>query len=294
MQRFSSQEASQAVLRALQTIAMANGVFDEAEKRLLQVAAWLYELEPPKAALPSISANELAKSLDPHEGSLVLQDCVLMALADQDASPEEWKVLEDYAKTLQVEEATLRAHYDHGVRLRTFAQLEQERRYIGEFLQELFERKGSAGLEAFFRKGGPQESPAVSWRYRQLGMLPEKTLGRTLYTYCRKNNFGLPGEVGGLPESLLWHDLLHALTGYGTDLLGEVMLAAFTAGVERKDPFPYLFLALLPAQEKPTLAGVQLAYARGQSATEGFIHHWDAWPEMALPLQEVQAKYGAL
>jgi hypothetical protein len=292
MKRFSSQEASLAAFRALQTIAMANGVFDEGERTLLRVASWLYRLEPP-AELPSIDAEQLAKALQPQDAQIALRDCVLMALADHEASDEEWKVLRSYAGTLHTTEDTLRAYYDEALSQRAFAQKEQERRQLGLFLQELSARQGQRGLEAFFGKNGAAlENPAISWRYRRLGIYPEQSLGRSLWVYCHLNDFGLPGEVGGLPESWLWHDLLHVLTEYSTDTEGEANLAAFTAGVLRKDPFPYVLLALLPATQRPSLSKIEKAHTRGLAAREAFIKDWDFWGDLSLTLPEARVKFG--
>jgi hypothetical protein len=292
MKRFSSQDATLAAFRALQTIAIANGVFDEAEKTLLRVASWLYRLEPP-ASVPSIDAEQLVKSIQAQDAPIVLQDCVLMALVDHEASEEEWKVLRSYANALHIDENTLRHYYDEALALRALAQQEQERRQLGLFLQDLSARQGQKGLEAFFRKqGNSLENPAISWRYRRLGIYPEQSLGRALWAYCHLNDFGLPGEVGGLPEPWLWHDLLHVLTAYSTDNEGETYLAAFTAGMLRKDPFPYVLLSLLPASQKPSLSKIEKAHARGLASQEAFTKTWNYWDDLTLTLPEARAKFG--
>ncbi len=292
MKRFSSQDATLAAFRALQTIAMANGVFDEAEKTLLRVASWLYRIEPP-ASLPSIDAEQLVKSIQAQDAPIVLQDCVMMALVDHEASDEEWKVLRAYANVLHTDENTLRGYYDEALSLRSFFQQEQERRQLGLFLQDLSARQGQKGLEAFFRKqGSALENPAISWRYRRLGIYPEQTLGRALWSYCHLNDFGLPGEVGGLPESWLWHDLLHVLTEYPTDTEGEANLAAFTAGMLRKDLFPYVMLALLPANQKPSLSKIEKAHTRGLASKEAFTKDWNYWDDLSLTLPEARTKFG--
>jgi hypothetical protein len=294
MKRFSSQEASLSAFRALQTVALANGIFDDAEKALLRLAAWLYQLDP-NESLPSIDAEQLAKALQPEDAPIALQDCVLMALVDHEASDEEWRLLRAYASTLHINEDILRTYYDDALSLRTFAQKEQERRQLGLFLQELSTRQGQKGLEAFFRKNGASlESPAISWRYRRLGIYPEQSLGRSLWAYCHLNDFGLPGEVGGVPESWLWHDLLHVLTEYSTDTEGETLLASFTAGMLRRDPFPYVLLTLLPATQKPSLSKIERAYARGLAAQEAFTKDWDPWEDLSLTLLEARAKFGII
>jgi hypothetical protein len=292
MKRLSSPTASVAALQALKTIAMANGVFDEAEKALLSIASWLYETELPANA-PSIDATNLALALQPEDVQAVLRHCVLMALVDHDASDSEWKILHSYASTLHTNDEAMRSYYDEALQLRLFAQQEQERRQIGLFLQELNARQGQRGIEAFFRKQGSNlENPAISWRYRRLGIYPEQSLGRSLWAYCHLNDFGLPGEVGGLPEPWLWHDLLHVLTEHATDTEGEAYLAAFTAGVLRRDPFSYVLLALLPAQSMPSRVKLEKAYSRGLACQEAFISSWNYWDDLSLTLSEARTKFG--
>jgi hypothetical protein len=45
-----------------------------------------------------------------------------------------------------------------------------------------------------------------------------------------ENKFALPGQKRSLPESIASHDVSHLLSGYGIDYVGEMLVAAFTAG----------------------------------------------------------------
>jgi tellurite resistance protein len=278
MKMFQAETTAPFALRALKTVAGANGVFDQAERALLGAAANLYEIETPIDGIVSIGAPELAAQVShPEDRQKVLEDCVLMALADEEATPDEWEVLRSFGAALSISEEKLRQSYDLAREQRLLAQHEMMRRQYAEMLRELSERKGSEGLRLFFHQSAGQkaEDPAVSWRYRRLGLLPKKTLGYELWRHCRSRDFGLPGEVGGLPEPLLYHDLLHVLTGYGTDPDGEMALGAFTAGMTKTPLFARLFFVLLSFRETVSLSTKKLsrAFERGARAadiTRGF------------------------
>ena len=115
--------AAQAVpaLRALKTVAMAGGTFAEAERALLQVAARLYGVDEALDDLRPISPLDLAQSITGYEDRLrLLQASMVMALADGEATPEEWTVLTEMRSALEVEEA----------RMAAFEKLASGRRYL--------------------------------------------------------------------------------------------------------------------------------------------------------------------
>src|SRR5688500_8392271 len=90
-----------AALRALKSVALANGEFTEAERALLGTAARLYGVAADLDALPSIGAKDLAGRFPAQEDRLQLIDaCLLMALADEEATAEEWKVLHELGAAL--------------------------------------------------------------------------------------------------------------------------------------------------------------------------------------------------
>src|SRR5689334_10368818 len=97
--------ASQAVpaLRALKSIAVANGAFDEKERSLLEVAARLYgHGDQDLDALRPISPLDLAQAIGSYEDRLrLLQACMVMALADGEATAEEWRALEAMRTALE-------------------------------------------------------------------------------------------------------------------------------------------------------------------------------------------------
>src|SRR5687767_9450441 len=103
--------ASQAVaaLRGLKAVAMANGVFDDKERGLLEVAARLYGAdELDLHTLKPISPLDLAQNITSYEDRLrLLQACMVMALADGEATNDEWELLEQIRSALEVEDARM-------------------------------------------------------------------------------------------------------------------------------------------------------------------------------------------
>lgn len=291
MKLFQEPTTAGVALRALKTVAMANGVFDHAERALLRAAAQLYEA-PLDPDAPPLGGEELARCIQaPEDRAKLVDDCVLMSLADEDASPEEWRVLREYGQALSLPEEVLRQSYDHAYAQRRLAQHELMRRQYAEMLRELSARRGPEGLRLFFAQN--PEDPARAWRYRRLGLLPKKSLGHELWRYCRVRDFGLPGEAGGLPEELLWHDLLHVLTGYDTTPDGELALGAFTAGMTRRPLFPFLFFVMLSFQDGLSLSPkkLQRAYLRGQAASQDLTQGWELWPHAERPVAALALDY---
>jgi hypothetical protein len=80
-------------------------------------------------------------------------------------------------------------------------------------------------------------------RYQALEHCAPGTLGRAVYDHFRDNDFKLPGEPGSVP--LIFHDIGHVLSGYGTDPQGEIQQAAFQAGFVRQDGFTFLLFGIL-------------------------------------------------
>src|SRR5262249_48094188 len=70
-----------------------------------------------------------------------------------------------------------------------------------------------------------------AWRYKELGLLPEGTLGREYWRFCVERRFPMPGEPGlAITEQMVFHDMAHVLSGYDTDLPGEIRQGSFQAG----------------------------------------------------------------
>jgi hypothetical protein len=144
-------------------------------------------------------------------------------------------------------------------------------------------------------------------RFRRLGLLPEGTLGREYWKHMTRQGFEFPGERGGIPASVAYHDLGHVLAGHPATGRGEIQQGAFQGGNRREDGFVFVQFALLHfhhgvriAPGAPPETGhfeperVLWALHRGARCSVDMTQRWNFWPLMALPLGEARARCGLL
>lgn len=134
--------------------------------------------------------------------------------------------------------------------------------------------------------------------------LPKGTLGHAYATFLRSRGLSLevftpPREIRDEHKRYIGqrlrqtHDLWHVVTGYDTDVTGEIELQAFTFGQLRT---PFAFFVALGGVLKPqadrgqTLGRVLRAYWRGWRAEQLCYRAWEARFEM--PLLSVRAALG--
>ncbi len=302
-------DAGVAALRALRTVALADGKEADLERKLLEVAARLYGVGAPALdALEPIDAAALAKAVsDPKDRERIVQACLLMGMADGEADRSESKVIRDYAKTLGVTEKRLSVFEKLAAGARTRARIDFMRSSMLPQMRRALEGAGLAWAVKFFvlRTVTSGESSDLAWKYRRLGLLPENTLGRQYWAHMRENHFAFPGEIGGAPEFAVQHDVTHVLTGFSTDPGGEMQIAAFTAGMKREDPFTFCFFPILQfhagLQIQPVVAPAKgafdpekfaAAHLRGNKMKLDLTGGWDHWPHMERPAHEVAAELG--
>jgi ubiquinone biosynthesis protein Coq4 len=138
-----------------------------------------------------------------------------------------------------------------------------------------------------------------------LSLLPEGTLGRVLADHCQEagidpNLVQVPAtdEVGWMLNHMYQtHDIWHVLTGWGTDLPGEVGVAAFYSAQFGAPAFFGYNLALIflnVVMRKSDLGQVMEAfsvgYQTGQRAEPLFGLDWDALWE--VPIAELRTRFG--
>jgi hypothetical protein len=121
------------------------------------------------------------------------------------------------------------------------------RSFIGQRGRAYLADQGIRGFARTLRSLLGIENPALAARYRALEQLPRGTLGREYFESVRSNGFALPGEKDGAPEVIVFHDCLHVLAGYSTVSLEETQIAAFQAGILRKDPLYGLLFITCPS-----------------------------------------------
>jgi len=288
---FSPSE-SLAVLRALKTVAMADGTFAVKEQTMLVASAELLGVDADPRDLPTIDPVDLSDEVAGVAARVVaLKACLVMGIVDGQISPEEWKVLSEFRAALAIDEAQLHSFHELVHRHRQLTMHEYQRRLAAPHLGTLYASEGWQGVMQFFpadvlaaavssgataspaspssltsltpSHGAAREHAEVSQRYRQLASLDEGTLGRELWRYYREREFALAGDPGTVPEALVHHDIMHIISGYDSSLEGELQTLAFTAGMRQEDPFSALFLVLLQYTAGRKVApGGQLAAAR--------------------------------
>ncbi len=154
---------------------------------------------------------------------------------------------------------------------------------------------------------GKYENAMLAARYQALEQYTPGSLGRSYWEYCRKNGFALPGEKGGAPELILFHDCAHVLSGYGTTPEEEVQIACFSAGFQRRDPFTFVFFVLLQFHMGIRMTPItkahtnffnpekaMIALRRGAAMNMDLNNGWDYWPVMGEQVEELRKRYNIL
>jgi ubiquinone biosynthesis protein COQ4 len=137
-----------------------------------------------------------------------------------------------------------------------------------------------------------------------LAALPEGTLGHEYATFLRSRDltpdlFQAPGNVRNAEVRYVvqrirqTHDLWHVLTGYQTDVSGEVLLQAF-AYAQLRVPLPFLiafFGTLKVASRRPSFVKEALGAFRRGAATSFLLP--EIWEEVwNVPVNELRARLG--
>jgi hypothetical protein len=122
-----------------------------------------------------------------------------------------------------------------------------------------------------------------------------------------REGFGFPGEPGGIPDAVAYHDIAHVLAGHDATPTGEIQQGSFQGGNRREDGFCFVQFVLLQFHQgiriTPTTAAqvghfdpelVLWAIHRGAQCAVDMTQQWNYWPLMSLPLAEARARCGLL
>jgi len=274
------------VLGTLRRIALANEHLAPTEAQLLEGLALLHGSSLDAADLPEPSATELSRAvLDPHKRKRIVQLAIITTLVEGQPGEASVAAVRELSQALEVPEEGLRVLDRVAHERAMLARLDMVRR-VQRFAV------GSEG-PSFLRVALPTllgfgQNPKLAARYHALADFPKGTLGRGLYDHYRDHDFALPGEKGGLPELMLFHDVGHVVSGYGVDPQGEIQQAAFQAGFARTDGFVFLLFGILQfhvgLRITPIAKGqrglfdvpkVLAALARGAACRVDFSDHFD-------------------
>lgn len=297
-------------LRAMKTIAMADGVLNESERHMLssvqQVIGTTYDIEQ----LTPITPVELAQAFpDPQLRKQLVQGLIVVSLIDGNPNQAEVNLVEQFAQELEV--SALEIKNLRHVLNREILQLRLDlvcRFWLRPKINELWNKEGIKGLSKFVRgMMGKYENKELAARYQALEHYPAGSLGRSYYEYCQTNGFPLPGEKGGSPEQIIFHDCAHVLSGYGTAPEEEVQVACFSAGFQRREPWLFVFFVLLQFHVGIRMTPIttartgmfdplkaMIAIRRGAAMNIDLNNGWDYWPVMSEQAAELRRRYNIL
>lgn len=308
--KMPTQEQAYWGLRAIKTIALADGEMTASERNLLEAVQRMHGTTFSIEALEPITPEELARELsDPQLRQQLVQGFIVMSLIDEKAHAQETDLIEEFAQALQVsipEVRNLRQVVDGDmIQLR----LDMVRRFwLKEKVVEIWNMEGIGGiLKLVGGLMGKYENSALAARYEALEQYPSGSLGRSLWEYWKRNGFALPGQKGGAPEQICFHDCAHVLSGYGTQPEEEVQVACFSAGFQHRDPFTFILFVLLqfhvgvrmtPITEARTgffnPEKAMIAVRCGAAMTVDLNNGWDYWPVMGEQVEELRRRYNIL
>ncbi len=297
-------------LRAMKTVAMADGVLDATERDMLESIQRIFGTTHDLEQLAPISPMELARAFpDPQLRRQLVQGLVIMTLIDGKASPNETAHVEQFAQALGVDPPEVKnlRHVLKGEILQL--RLDLVRRFwLRQKVTEVWNKEGIRGLSKFVRgMMGRYENKKLAARYQELEHCPPGSLGRSLWEYWHEKGFALPGQKGGAPEQIVFHDCAHVLSGYGTAPEEEVQVACFSAGFQRREPWMFVFFVLLQfhigIRMTPITAArtgmfdplkAMVAIRRGAAMNVDLNDGWDYWTVMDEQVQELRRRYNIL
>lgn len=296
-------------LRAMRTLIEAKGAPSADDEAFLAAVQRVFETDFDVARLAPISPAQLAERIP--EGPLrrqLLAGLVALSLYDGEAHPQEIAHIGAYAAALGVPDTarkTLEQYADGHLRRMRFDLI--RRAWVAKKLrEEILPDHGIWGaLKTALAIAGKLGDPALVARCETLADAPAGSLGRAYHDYIQRNGFSFPGTKGAPPEMMMAHDCAHLLSGYDTDVAGEVQVVGFVIGFAKQDPLDHLLSVLMQFH-----LGVQItpgaAPARGGFEPESFLRavrrgaamnidlndRWDAWAVFDQPLEALRVRYG--
>jgi hypothetical protein len=291
----------------LGTLRAVSSTSSAAQDRFVELIARIHGVAV-DSAVPELSFEHVASVItDPHRRKRLLQLAIVSTTVDGAVDAHEARVIARLAAALGVEEPATRTMQQLATHQDLSTRIDLTRRLLGKYAGEAWREEGLKGLRRLVAPmlfdGG--ESPTTAWRYKQLGLLPQGSFGRALWEHFTTHQFSFPGERGGIPERMLFHDLGHVLSGYGTNPEGEIQQAAFQSGFVRDDGFGFLFFGIVQFHlgvKVTPIATAETGYfdadrilsalARGAACNQDLSDHWDFWPYLPRPLAAVRDELG--
>jgi len=292
------------VLRALRAVASASGAFTQHEADLIEAVGRLHAVTVNARELTPITPAEVASVVtDAHRRKRLVQLAIVTTLVEGAPEPQGEGAVAALARALQVDDAGVEMLRDLAGGHALLARIDMLRRMRG------FLMRRAASLPNLFKTALPVllglENHELAAKYHALESCAKGTLGRAVYQHYREHDFHFPGELGGVPEWVVFHDVGHVLAGYGVDPQGEIQQAAFQAGFIKQDGFMFLLFGILQfhvgvrltpiAQAERGFFDVKrviAAAARGAACTVDLSDGFEFFRHVHEPLAELRARWG--
>lgn len=296
-------------LRAMRTLMESKGRAGAEEETFLEMVQRTWGTSHDLARLPPITPEELAREIPagPLRRQLVM-GLVALSLYDGEAQPAEVERIAAFASALGVPDTARKTLTQlaegHLVRMR-FDLI--RRSWVAKKIREeaLVDHGLWGALKTALAVAGKVGDPELVARCESLGGYPEGSLGRAYYEYMKRNGFAFPGTKGAPPELMLAHDCAHLLSGYDTDVAGEVRVLGFVIGFAKQDPLDHLLSVMMQFHvgvqitpgAQPTKGRFELepflqAVQRGAAMNVDLNDRWDPWAAFPEPLEELRRRYG--
>lgn len=296
------------VFRVLRTALNPGGMLDPRERLFLDTYARILGRERPDPDPLPVRACDVAVA-GAHPRKRLVQLAALAVLVNHPVQGAAVEFLKQLARTLATHDPVVDVidalHKGQHFKVRLLAM----RRAFRVMLKEAYLAEGVAGALRFvgaMALKAPVNTDQLQ-RYKRLGLLPEGTLGREYWKHITTVGFGFPGEPGGIPQSVAYHDVAHVLADNAATPLGEIQQGSFQGGNRREDGFFFVQMVVLQFHHgvrvtpaAPSEVGhfdpekVLWAIHRGAKCNVDMTHQWDYWPLMALPLVEARARCALL
>jgi hypothetical protein len=297
-----------AVFRVLRTALAGDAPLEPRERQFLDTYATITGFDLPWLDPQPIGVEDVAIEAA-HPRKRLVQLSALAVLLSQPVKNESVAYLKTLSDHLATHDPVIEviAAVRQGRRLK--ARMLAMRRAFRVMIKEAYLAEGAMGVARMFAAmwfKAPVNRDKL-WNYKRLGLLPEGTLGREYWKHMTREGFGFPGDVGGIPDTIAYHDIAHVLADNDTTPLGEIQQGSFQGGNRREDGFFFIQFVILQFHHGIRITpatGPQVghfdphkvlwAIHRGAQCTVDVTHQWVFWPLMALPLSEARRKIGLL
>jgi hypothetical protein len=297
-----SKEELPIAFRVLRT-ALNPDELNSTEKVFLKTYAKITDYDLPGKI--DIIATREVNLLDPHKRKRLVQLSAMAALLSRPLRKTSVEYVELLAKHLDTVDPVIPVLYAVLKRKKLKARLLTARRVARMIIGEAYRLEGIIGVIRFFAALFFRVTVNKNklWKYKKLGLLPEGTLGREYWKHITECGFGFPGEPGGIPDTVSFHDVSHVLNDHDTTPEGEIQQGSFQGGCRREGGFGFVQFVILQFHHGIRItpvappevgyfepAKVLWAIYRGTQLAVDVTHGWNYWPLMPLKLEEARER----